>query len=64
MDRFIALANIARFEQMLERETDPEERRIIETLLSEERARLRAAERGPVAKQPHLPTKETTSLVC
>jgi hypothetical protein len=44
MERFIAWSNIARFEEMLSRETDPEERRIVETLLREERLKLRAAE--------------------
>lgn len=44
MERFIARSNIDRFEKMLAVENDPEERRIIETLLCEERLKLRAAE--------------------
>jgi hypothetical protein len=63
MERFIARSNIARFEQMLTRETDPEERRIVETLLAEERVKLLAAEascavplpRPRVADSLHLP---------
>ena len=45
MDRFIALANIAHFQDLLVRETDPEKRRIIEDLLARERQKLETAER-------------------
>ncbi|WP_292064876.1 hypothetical protein [Mesorhizobium sp.] len=45
MDRFIARANIAHFEDLLARETDPEKRRVIEALLARERQRLDIAER-------------------
>lgn len=55
MDRFIAEANIARFEQMLLGETDPAERQILETLLLEERIKLRAAEGHPPPPQPGHP---------
>ena len=44
MDRFIARANIAHFESLLARETDPERRWVIEDLLSRERQRLEIAE--------------------
>jgi hypothetical protein len=40
MEHFIAQSNISRFEDMLKHETDPEERRILEMLLSEERLKL------------------------
>ncbi|RWJ99551.1 hypothetical protein [Mesorhizobium sp.] len=41
----IARANIAHFEDLLARETDPEKRRVIEALLARERQRLDIAER-------------------
>ena len=44
MDRFIARANIAHFEDLLARETDPEKRRVIEDLLARERHKLEYAE--------------------
>lgn len=44
MDRFIARANIAHFQDLLARETDPEQRRIIEGLLALERKKLEIAE--------------------
>jgi hypothetical protein len=43
MKRFVARANIARFLNLLERETDPKERRIIEDLLAAEEQKLREA---------------------
>lgn len=45
MDRFIARANIAHFADLLARETDPEQRRVIEELLARERRKLEIAER-------------------
>ncbi|BCM20868.1 hypothetical protein [Mesorhizobium sp. J8] len=45
MDRYIARANIAHFEDLLARETDPEKRRVIEGLLARERQKLEIAER-------------------
>ena len=62
MERFIARSNIARFEQMLSRETDPEERRIIETLLLEERLKLKAAEATRPVPPRSVPT--TTHASC
>ena len=44
MDRFIARANIAHFEDLLARETEPEKRRVIEALLARERQKLEIAE--------------------
>ncbi len=44
MERFIAQRNISHFEALLSKESDPEERRILETLLREERVKLAAAE--------------------
>jgi hypothetical protein len=43
MKRFVARANIARFLNLLERETDPKERRIIEDLLAAEEQKLQEA---------------------
>jgi hypothetical protein len=40
MEQFIAQSNISRFEEMLKHETDPEERRMLEMLLAEERLKL------------------------
>ncbi|RUV86063.1 MAG: hypothetical protein EOQ55_01850 [Mesorhizobium sp.] len=45
MDRFIARANIAHFEDLLARETDPEKRRAIQDLLAHEKEKLEIAER-------------------
>lgn len=44
MDRFIARANIAHFQDLLARETDPEQRRVIEGLLALEQKKLDIAE--------------------
>ena len=44
MDRFIARANIAHFQDLLSRETDPEQRRVIEGLLALEQKKLEIAE--------------------
>jgi hypothetical protein len=44
MDRFIARANIAHFQDLLARETDPEQRRVIENLLALEQKKLERAE--------------------
>lgn len=63
MDRFIALSNIARFEQMLSREIDPDERQIVETLLCEERARLRAIGAEPLSP-PHRSSVPATHVSC
>ena len=52
VDRFIARANIAYFEDLLARETDPEQRRVIEGLLDLERQRLKIAERQARKESP------------
>lgn len=44
MDRFIARANIAHFQDLLARETDPGQRRLIEGLLASEQKKLEIAE--------------------
>lgn len=44
MDRFIARANIAHFQDLLARETDPGQRRVIEGLLALEQKKLEIAE--------------------
>lgn len=44
MDRYVARANIAHFEDLLARETDPKKRRVIEGLLTRERQKLEIAE--------------------
>ncbi|TJV72892.1 MAG: hypothetical protein E5X76_09910 [Mesorhizobium sp.] len=44
VDRFIARANIAHFEDLLAAETDPQKRRVIENLLARERQKLEIAE--------------------
>lgn len=44
MDRFIARANIAHFEDLLAAETDPQKRKVIENLLARERQKLETAE--------------------
>ena len=59
VDRFIARANIAHFEDLLARETDPEQRRVIEGLLAQERQKLQIAEREArkESRQPSNPAK-------
>jgi hypothetical protein len=52
MKRFVARANIARFLNLLERETDPEERRVIEDLLAAEEQKLREANSEVPAEAP------------
>ena len=44
MDLFIARANIAHFQDLLASETDPEQRRVIESLLALEQKKLEMAE--------------------
>ena len=44
VDRFIARANIAHFEDLFARETDTEKRRVIGSLLARERQKLEIAE--------------------
>ncbi|MDG4875319.1 hypothetical protein P9273_09440 [Mesorhizobium sp. WSM4935] len=57
MDRFIARANIAHFEDLLALETDPEKRRVIEDLLARERHKLEIAERQAVIDRKDAPSK-------
>jgi hypothetical protein len=58
VDRFIARANIAHFEDLLAGETDPQKRRVIESLLARERQKLEIAERQSKAgEQPPSPLK-------
>jgi hypothetical protein len=44
MERFVAHHNISHFEELLRNEADPNERRILEAMLREERVRLAEAE--------------------
>ncbi len=44
VEKFIAQRNISHFEALLINESDPNERRILEAMLREERAKLVAAE--------------------
>ncbi|RWA68065.1 hypothetical protein [Mesorhizobium sp.] len=53
MDRFIARANIAHFEDLLAGEADPEKRRMIQDLLAREKEKLEIAERQ--AETDHKP---------
>ena len=64
MDRFIARENIAHFEDLLARETDPERQLVIERLLALERQKLRIAERQDrkEARQPSTPGKGNEPL--
>jgi hypothetical protein len=52
MKRFVARANIARFLNLLERETDPKERRIIKDLLVAEEQKLREANSEVLVEAP------------
>jgi hypothetical protein len=49
MERFVALRNISHFGELLSEEADPKERRILELMMREERARLAAAEARAIA---------------
>ena len=44
MEKFVAHHNISHFEELLRNEADPNERRILEAMLREERVRLAEAE--------------------
>jgi hypothetical protein len=58
VDRYIARANIAHFEDLLARETDLEKRRVIEGLLARERQKLEIAERqADKERKPNSPQK-------
>ena len=58
VDRFIARANIAHFEDLLAAETDPQKRRVIESLLARERQKLEIAEhQSEAAGKPSDPKK-------
>jgi hypothetical protein len=48
VEKFAAHRNISHFEELLRNESDPNERRILESMLCEERTKLAAA----VAAQP------------
>jgi hypothetical protein len=52
MKRFVARANIARFLNLLERETDPKERRVIQDLLAAEEQKLREANSEVMVEAP------------
>ncbi len=47
MEKFIAERNISHFEELLRNESDMNERRILESMLREERAKLAALEHQP-----------------
>ncbi|RAZ91028.1 hypothetical protein DPM33_12190 [Mesorhizobium hawassense] len=57
MDRFIARANIAHFEDLLARENDPEKRRVIEGLLAREKHKLEIAEQQADTERENAPSK-------
>ncbi|WP_192248555.1 hypothetical protein [Mesorhizobium silamurunense] len=58
MDRFIARANIAHFEELLAGETDPGKRWMIQGLLAREKEKLEIAERqAETALKPVTPSK-------
>lgn len=58
MDRFIARANIAHFEDLLAGETDPEKRRMIQDLLTGEKQKLEIAERQAETAQKPVASPE------
>ncbi len=49
VERFAAQRNIIHFEELLRNESDPNECRILKSMLDEERAKLAAAEATPPA---------------
>jgi hypothetical protein len=53
MEKFIAQRNIAHFEALPKNEPDASERRILESMLREQRAKLAAAEAQPRAATSH-----------
>lgn len=52
VEKFAAQRNIAHFEELLRNESDPNECRILESMLHEERAKLAAAEAAPPVPIP------------
>jgi hypothetical protein len=64
VEKFIAQRNILHFEGLLSNESDPKERRILESMLREERAKLVAAEAAVPAQDRGRRVRDTTQLPC
>jgi hypothetical protein len=64
VEKFIAQHNIVQFEKLLRNESDPTERRILESMLREERARLAEAEARPGVAGRYRIMQDTESLPC
>jgi hypothetical protein len=64
VETFIAQHNIVQFEKLLRNESDPTERRILESMLREERARLAEAEARPGVAGRYRIMQDTESLPC
>ncbi|TWI23135.1 hypothetical protein [Mesorhizobium tianshanense] len=64
MDRLIARANIAHFQDLLAREADPKRRRVIEDLLALEQKKLKIANRRArkQSRQASNPNEAATRL--
>jgi hypothetical protein len=64
VEKFAAQRNIAHFEELLRNESDADERRILECMLREERAKLAAAEAAPHAHHPRRLIRDTAPAQC
>jgi hypothetical protein len=64
VEKFIAQRNVAHFEELLRKESDPSERRVLESMLREERARLAAAEAQPSVAGRYCHVQEISPLPC
>jgi hypothetical protein len=59
VEKFAAQRNIAHFRELLRNEPDPKERRILESMVREECAKLAAAEAAPHDPDPRRLIRDT-----
>jgi hypothetical protein len=64
VEKFAAQRNIAHFQELMRNEPDANERRILECMLREERAKLAAAESAPHADDQCRLIRDTAPVHC
>jgi hypothetical protein len=64
VEKFVAQQNIAHFKALLKSEPELSERRILESMLREERAKLAAAEAQPRAAKLRRATQDVDPVPC
>jgi hypothetical protein len=64
VEKFAAQRNVAHFQELLRNEPDASERRILESMLREERAKLAAAEAAPRAQDRRRQIRDTAPMQC